>query len=89
MVAEVGLDGVEPLRNPGVDPVLAEVVVDGMRAEVAHGAPIIGRGAEDLYRPFGLSALSGRMVLRASASVPLQAMNACFCPATQKRGTIT
>jgi len=63
VVAEVCLDGVETLRNPGVDPVLAEVVVDGMRAEVAHGAPIIGRGAEDLYRPFGLSALSGRMVL--------------------------
>ena len=65
MVAEERLDGVEALRNPGVDPVLAEVVVDGMRAEVAHGPPIIGREAEDLYRPFGLSALSGRMVLRA------------------------
>jgi hypothetical protein len=65
MVAEVCLDGVEALRNPRVDPVLAEMVVDGMRTEVAHGAPIIGRGPEDLYRPFGLSAPSVRMVLHA------------------------
>jgi hypothetical protein len=41
------------------------MVVDGMRTEVAHGAPIIGRGPEDLYRPFGLSAPSVRMVLHA------------------------
>lgn len=70
MVAEVGLDGVEPLRNPGVDPVLAEVVVDGVGAEVAHSAPIIGREAADLYRPFGLSAPSVGMVLSTRSSQP-------------------
>ena len=63
MVAEERLDGVEALRNPRVDPVLAQVVVDGMRAEVAHGAPIIGREAADLYRPFGLSGPPVGMVL--------------------------
>jgi hypothetical protein len=44
------------------------VVVDGVRAEVAHGAPIIGREAVDLYRPFGLSDPSVGMVLRTWSS---------------------
>ena len=42
MVAEERLDGVEALRNPGVEPVLAQMIVDPM-CPVVHVEAIIGR----------------------------------------------
>lgn len=62
MVAEERLDGVEALRNPGVEPVLAEVLFDGVRSEV-HSEAFIGRALPVLNRPFGLFSLAVRLVL--------------------------
>jgi len=42
MVAEERLDGVEALRNPGVEPILAQMIVDSV-CPVVHVEPIIGR----------------------------------------------
>ena len=63
MVAEERLDRVEALGNPGVEPVLAEVLFDGVRSEVAHSEAFIGRRLRVLYRPFGSFCLAVRLVL--------------------------
>jgi hypothetical protein len=79
MVAEERLDGVEALRNPGVDPILAQMIVDPV-CPVVHVEPIIGRQAAGPYRPFGLSFLAVRLVLKGRQPAVISAIPANAAP---------